>query len=234
MTRVADLAVDYLGAARRGDREAVESHRDALSDIDRDALADTLDTDPARLAFWLTVYNAAAQDRLRADPSRFDSRWRFFRADAVTVAGRALSLDDIEHGLLRRSHSKYGLGYLPRVPRGSFERRFRLDERDARVHFGLNCGARSCPPVAAYDPDSVEERLDAVAAHYLDAEVEVSPDRSRVRVPRLFLWFHGDFGGAAGTREWLRRYDVIAADAEPRVRYRSHDWSLALDRFYEE
>ncbi|NIS29619.1 MAG: DUF547 domain-containing protein, partial [Actinobacteria bacterium] len=75
-------------------------------------LEGAVDTDPARYAFWLNLYNAWVQRALREDPSRLERRWRFFRAKRVPVAGRKLSLDDLEHGLLRRSQLKLGLGYL--------------------------------------------------------------------------------------------------------------------------
>ncbi|MFD1511849.1 DUF547 domain-containing protein [Halomarina rubra] len=222
------LAADFLRAVRYGD--PTTAHERTLRDLDPDVLAATLDTDERRLAFWLNVYNASVQVLLDAAPEQFADRRRFFSAPVVAVAGHDLSLDDIEHGILRRSRHSLGLGYLPRRA-DAFERTHRVDERDPRIHFALNCGAESCPPILAYDHETVDERLDTVTAGYLDTEVESDAEGDVVRVPRLLLWYRGDFGGRSGILDLLREYDAVPADASPRLRYRSYDWSLALDRF---
>ncbi|SHG83487.1 DUF547 domain-containing protein [Halobaculum gomorrense] len=211
---------------------SVEAERASLAALPESAL-DTLG--PAeRLACWLNCYNAAAQLLAADRPALYESRRRFFAADALTVAGTALSLDDIEHGLLR-GRSKYGLGYLPRVRPSAFERRHRVDSIEPRVHFALNCAAASCPAIAAYSTD-VDAELDDATALYLDRTVEFDPDagpfgRGVVRVPRLCLWFRGDFGGAAGVRSLLREYDLIDTDDRPWVRYRGWDWTRRVGRF---
>ncbi|WP_323192978.1 DUF547 domain-containing protein, partial [Halostella sp. PRR32] len=60
-----------------------------------------------------------------------------FRRNLLTVAGESLSVDDVEHGILRRSRSGIGLGYVPRLRRSRFERRHRVDDVDPRIHFAL-------------------------------------------------------------------------------------------------
>ncbi|WP_277555352.1 DUF547 domain-containing protein [Halobaculum limi] len=219
-----------LVGVKRG--ESVEAERESLAAHSETAL-DALD-DAERLAFWLNCYNAAAQLLVADRPALYESRRRFFAADALTVAGTALSLDDIEHGLLR-GHSKYGLGYLPRVRPAAFERRHRVDSVDPRIHFALNCAAASCPAIAAYSTN-VDAELDDATALYLDRTVEFDPDagpfgRGVVRVPRVCLWFHGDFGGVAGVRALLRDHDLIGADDRPWVRYHGWDWTRRVGWF---
>ena len=213
-------------ASAAGDAEC-ESARDALAALDSDALA-SLDAD-ARLAAWLNVYNAATGDALLADPDRFDDRGRFFSQPVVTVAGEALSLDAIEHGILRGSQWKYGLGYVPNPFASTFVRRHRVAEPDFRIHFALNCGAASCPAVAAYDAETVDVDLDTATENYLRSETVV--ENGTAYVPRLLLWYRGDFGGRGGIRRLLREYGVIDPDGISRIRYREYDWSLALDAF---
>lgn len=219
-----DASARLLRAVRVGD--PVEERVTALATLDEASLTGL--SVPARTAFWLNCYNAAAQLLLDTEPGLYDARRAFFGAEALPVAGQPLSLDDIEHGLLR-GRSNYGFGYLPRLFASGFERRHRLPEVDPRVHFALNCGAESCPAVATYSRDADAE-LDDAAATYLDRTVEYEPDaglrgRGVVRVPRVCLWFRRDFGGASGVRALLRGYDLLAADASPRVRYLDWDWS---------
>ncbi len=224
-----DLAAAYLTRVRR-DRptSAVAA---ALRDLDPDDLADALADDASRLAFWLNVYNAATQDVLAAAPEQYEARNRFFEAPVVAVAGHDLSLNDIEHGILRRSQFPWGFGYLRDPFPGEFERAHRVDRLDPRVHFALNCGAESCPPVLAYEAGEVDAQLDLAAGGYLDSTVEYDADADVVRVPRVMLWYRGDFGGRSGVLATLRLYDCLPIDAAPRVRYHGWDWSLSLGDF---
>jgi len=196
----------------------------ALGSLSEPALEPVRADHDTGLAFWLNCYNAGTKRLLAERPELYDSRWRFFRAPALTVAGHPLGLDDIEHGLLRGSRSKYGLGYLPRLLPDSFEHRYTLGRVDPRIHFALNCGAASCPAVRAYDPAAIDDQLDAATRSYLDATVEYDPSAGVVSVPRVFRWFPGDFGGRSGVRAFLGRYDQLP-DERVDIGYLDWDWS---------
>lgn len=224
-----ETAAAFLERVRRD--QTPQPPADTLAGLDLDDLVAALDDDAARTAFWVNVYNAAAQRALEADPDRYDHRRRFFGADVVTVAGRSLSLDAIEHRILRRGYSKWTLGYIRWPFVGSYARRVAPSERDPRIHFALNCGAASCPAILAYSRTSIDDELDRAARAYLDATVDYRSSTDRVRVPRVFRWFRGDFGGTAGILAFLRRYDQLPDGARPRLRYRDWDWSLARGRF---
>lgn len=186
------------------------------------------------LAFWMNLYNAGTQVLLDRAPGRYESTLRvvrFFRAPAVTVAGTTPSSDDIEHGIPRGSRSKYGLGYLPRLRPDRFERRYRLGAVDPRVHFALNCGAASCPAIRHYEPARVDDQLDRATRSYLESTVEYDPDADVVRVPRVFMWYRGDFGGGAGVREFLRGFDALPETASPRLRHDGWNWSRTIGKF---
>ena len=188
------------------------------------------------LAFWINVYNATSQLLIRARPNAHQSTLgllRFFRTPVLTLDGTQLTLDDIEHGILRGSRSKYGLGYLPRIRPTRFERRYRLADPDPRVHFALNCGAVSCPAIRAYTPDHIDDQLALAAKSYLEQTVAYRDEATVVRVPRLFLYYYGDFGGQSGTRDVLRSADIIPEDRTPRIRYDAWDWTPQPGKFVE-
>jgi hypothetical protein len=206
-----------------------------LAAFDDDDLRPVRTDRETALAFWINLYNAGTQRLLEESAELYESSlrfFRFFRAPCVTVGGTQLSLDDIEQGILR-GYSKYGLGYVPRLFAGSFEKRYRLDELDTRVHFALNCGAESCPAIRAYDPDTIDDQLDLATSVYLDSTVEYNPDAGTVKVPRVFLWYRGDFGGKSGTADLLRNHEIIPSDAEPSVSYKSWDWTRTEGKFVE-
>lgn len=226
------LAQDLLVACKRGDGS--DRYRTALANMSEEALRSVRTDRRTALSFWLNCYNAGTQLLLRERSELYESPLRFvrfFRAPAITVGGTPVSLDRIENGVLRGGLSKYGLGYLPKIYTTPFERRYRLEECDPRIHFALNCGAESCPAIRAYEPDRVDEQLDRATRHYLDRTV--THDTDTVRLPRVFLWFRGDFGGRSGIRAFLRRHEVIPDGASPKLRYRSWDWSKAPAKFVE-
>jgi hypothetical protein len=228
------LAQDLLVACKRG--EPTTEYRTALADATSADLHRVRADRRTGLAFWLNCYNAGTQLLLAERPALYESRLRFvrfFHAPALTVGGTALALDRIENGLLRGGCSKYGFGYLPKLYVTDFERRYRLAERDPRVHFALNCGAESCPAIRAYEPDRVDEQLDLATRHYLETTVEYDPAAGTVLVPRLFLWYRGDFGGGSGIRALLRSHGPLPADASPKIRHKSWDWTKAPGKFAE-
>ncbi len=215
-----DLAVQYLLAARR-DGDDAQAWASRLADLDEADLHRALASDAARLAFWIDVYNGAVVRGAVDTSGPALARAGRFRRAAVTVAGRALSLDAIEHGILRRSRWKLGLGYLANPVPGRFERRHRVGLVDPRIHFALNCGAASCPPIAAYRTEHIHEQLDRATRGYLAAEVE--RDGPALLVPSLLLWYAGDFGGARGMRRFLRHHEVEGWNRP--LRFKRYDWT---------
>ena len=220
------LAVEYLLATRAGG-DGVEGLAGQLAALPEGTLRQGLADDVARKAFWLDIYNAEVVRAGIVDLKDRLTRFRHFRRASVAIAGRRLSLDAIENGILRRSQSRLGLGYLPNPVPGSFERAHRVDRVDPRIHFALNCGATSCPPIAAYDPARLDEQLELATKSYLSTEVEVEDDV--VRVPAVLLWYIGDFGGPAGVRRLLRH--VGLDETGRRLRFRAWDWTPAPDHW---
>jgi hypothetical protein len=232
----ADCSVRLLKRVRR--EEPVDDLGETLAEYDPDQLAAALD-EGARTAFWCNVYNAYSQLLMeRHRTLREESKRRFFHLEAITVAGRELSLNWIEHRLLRRSQFVWSLGYLANPFPGEFERSLRVPERNPRIHFALNCGAKSCPPIAAYTPEGIDEELDLATESYLSRHVRYEPDggllgRGVVHVPRLMLWYRGDFGGKSGILAMLREFDLLPEGVRPRLKHRQYDWSLAPRQFRE-
>ncbi|WP_340098475.1 DUF547 domain-containing protein [Salinibaculum salinum] len=229
-----DCSAELLAAYRTGGDPTPFLTR--LGEYDDEALGPLRTDRNAALAFWSNLYNAGTQGLLDTHPGLYEGvlrSLRFFSIPAVRVAGHRLSLDDIEHGLLR-GRSKYGLGYLPRVLPDTFEMRYRLDSVDPRIHFALNCGAESCPAIRAYTLDAIDDQLDMATRAYLDATVRYDPDTDRVRVPRVMGWYRSDFGGKRGIRTFLQEYDAIPVGASPEISFLSWDWTKAARRFADE
>ncbi|WP_246998505.1 DUF547 domain-containing protein [Halosolutus gelatinilyticus] len=227
------LSADFLYTVKtEGDPDWLRSR---LASIDRSQLERALSTRERKLSFWLNCYNAYTQVLLEETDDREPieggvlDRWRFFARDRIPVGGVWLSLNDIEHGLLRRSKLPWGLGYLPRPFPSSFERRFRLPACEPRVHFALATGGDHSPPIAVYSPTDVDEELDIAIEWALEETVQYDAEANVATVPDLFRRYRGDFGGKRGVIRFLRQYDAVPADATPTLEYDRGGRSSAVD-----
>merc|ERR1719369_773180 len=114
------------------------------------------------------------------------------------INGMRFTLDDIEHGILRgnsrASSQVFGSSYFPKS-----DPRLKLSlPKDPRIHFALNCGARSCPAIRVYDGANLERGLNGAAKSFCESEVRVIEKENfnaglRIELSHLFKWFRGDF-----------------------------------------
>ena len=68
-----------------------------------------------------------------------------------------MSLDKIEHGIIRKSKIKYIQGYFSKWFPDKFEKLFRMKKLDNRIHFALNCCTKSCPQIRLYTPKDIDK-----------------------------------------------------------------------------
>ena len=172
-----------------------------------------------QLAYWLNLYNALTVSvvldhypvksirDIDVSPGLFgDGPWRL---DLVTVEGEQLSLDDIEHRIVRPIW------------------------HDPRMHYGLNCAAIGCPNLQPrpFVGREIDHALDMAAMDYVNDPRGMQIRDGRLHVSSLYVWFIEDFGGDdAGVIRHLMAY------AEPGVAMQlqkldaidghSYDWRL--------
>lgn len=232
----AHLSMKLVEAVRDG--ESTDEITQILANVSPDELYADLKNESHKKAFWMNIYNAYVQIILLENPELFEDRnswfgYNFFSSPQVTIAGKELSFDDIEHGIMRRSKVKISLGYLNQWFVDDFIERFWWDEVDPRIHFALNCGAISCPYIAVFDPDRVEEQLELTTHQYLTENTDWYPDENRVEVTRLMSWFRGDFGGVSGAIDMIKDLGIIPQNADPSVDFKEYDWTLELGNYQE-
>jgi len=225
------LSMRLLGAVKNG--EDVSEYKQKMESLSLDKLGEALKSDQEIKAFWINTYNAYVQILLTEDPSLFDDRGAFFKKDRVKIGGELFSFDFIEHGVIRGSKVKLSMGFLKDPFAGELEKKFRVEETDGRVHFALNCGAKSCPYVAVFSAVNLNAELDAIAEQFLKRTTDYKPGQDEVFVTTLFSWFKGDFSDEGGVVGFLRKYGVIPQEADPDVEYKDYDWTLALGNFTE-
>ena len=193
--------------------------------------------DAARIAFWVNTYNQRLLGFLAERPRSghlFRHR-RLFRGEAFEIGGLAYTLDVIEHGLLRLNARP---PYSPRrlLRPGDPRLGAAPSKLDPRIHFALNCGARSCPPIRPYSEAGIEEELDDAARSYVAAESTLDRGRSLLELPGVIKLYRVDFGpdselvelaadsigGADGA--WIREHG-----RELKLRFARFDWHMDSD-----
>lgn len=200
-----------------------EAAKDLGAYIARLEATDTKALDrPEQFAFWANLYNAKTLDIVTA---RYPVRsikdislggglvalvtggpWK---AKVLRVGGVDLSLDDIEHSILR----------------GNF--------KDPRVHYSVNCASLGCPNLmrSAFTGATLEAQLDAGARAYVNHPRGIRIDGGKVHASSIYDWFSGDFGGtSAGVVDHVRRYAGPALkrklEGMSEIADYGYDWSL--------
>ena len=200
-------------AVTPADRAALGQYVARLEAVDIDLLAR-----PEQFAFWVNLYNAATLrlvlDRYPVKSIRDIALGGLFEsgpwgAKLVAVKGERLSLDDIEHRILRPLW------------------------RDPRIHYVVNCASLGCPdmPPAPLTGANAESVLEAAARAYINHPRGAALNEGRVVSSSIYRWYRTDFGGSeAGVIAHLRRYAAPALAAQlagvsaiDRYRY---DWTL--------
>ena len=220
--------VDYGALRASPELSQVEAAAARLATMD----VDRLRTRGERLAFWVNVYNALALHgvvRLGLTRSVWQV-WNFYGRVSYRVGGHVLSLDEIEHGILR-ANARRALPPWPPFGRRDPRRRLAVDPIDPRIHFALNCAAASCPPVGVYRAAVIESQLALAARNFVNQEVTL--DAGRVRCSRVFKWYGGDFGSPGMLAEFLRTHldegpvkAALTSDVSPCQAYRPYSWAL--------
>lgn len=223
------VAKEFYDAVKAG-RDA-EKYTIQLKEMSKSTLESELKTDSQKKAFWLNIYNTYVQYLLKDNPKLYEERSEFFKTEFFIIAGEKLSLDDVEHGFIRDSRVKKSLGILKDPFASKFEKTFRVSEVDWRIHFALNCGAKSCPPVTYYNVETLDEELEKSAKTYLTKEVEYKKDEDKVYVPALMSWFRADFGGKDGALEIVKKYGLVPQDVNPSVEFLDYNWELDVDNY---
>lgn len=199
-----------------------------LAKTHKDSLAIHLNTEDLRKAFWINVYNAFIILKIREYPEIYkNKRNQFFKKRWIKIANRALSFDNIEHGILRRSKNKLSRGYFNKAfyRISKFEKEFRLHKLDYRLHFALNCGSVSCPPVAFYEAEQLDEQLNLAQFNFLTTDSYYEAQTNILTVSKIFFWFIKDFGGKSGVIQMHKSEKIIPENTKPKIKFKDYDWT---------
>lgn len=203
--------VDY-GAVTAEDRKALQGYIKSLEAID----PTTLSKDEA-FAFWGNLYNAVTLEVILEDypvKSIRDIKPNLFSVgpwdiDKVTINGEVLTLNNIEHDILRAFWE------------------------EPRVHYVVNCASIGCPNLRPepWTADGLEAALTAAAQGYINSPRGVSVKDGKVTASSIFKWFKKDFGSSNANiiAHWKKYANPELAgqlEGVSRINGYDYDWSL--------
>ena len=201
------------GTVTAADRRALDAYIARLADSPVGRLAR-----PEQLAYWINLYNAltvkvildhypvkSIRD-IDISPVLFsDGPWG---RKLIEVSGQPVSLNDIEHRILRPIW------------------------RDARLHYTLNCAALGCPnlPPRAFSASQTDAMMTAAARAYINSPRGARRSGEQLIVSSIYDWYIADFGGdEAGIVDHLRRFadpPLLKMLEDPGPLAASYDWAL--------
>jgi len=230
-------AVDYqLIAKSSAYRQFREHYTPQLCHFDPNNLATRED----RLAFWINLYNVLVIDaviRFNVEKSvaeGFAGILKFFRRAAYRIHGERVSLEDIEHGILRGNR---GNPYIPGPQFGKDDHRktWIIVPVEPRIHFAINCASRSCPPIGIYTPEAINVQLDMAARNFVKQETQFDTLTRTLTTSNIFNWFKNDFGGKRGVIDFIRLHlpeqqsnDLSVKFNKIILKFHPYDWNLNI------
>jgi hypothetical protein len=201
--------VNYAGF--KSNEAQLDQYLKQLGRVDPEALSRS-----EQFAFYANAYNAwtiklilscyPGVKSIKDLGSLFQSPWK---KKLVKINGRVLTLDDVEHSILR---PRFG---------------------DPRVHFAINCAAKSCPALRSepFRGDILDQQLNEATISFLNNHRSYRLEGNRLYVSRIFKWFAEDF--KEGVFSFYLQYATgdLKKELEPRqdkisVTYLDYDWSL--------
>jgi hypothetical protein len=172
-----------------------------------------------QFAFWVDLYNelttklvldhypVASIMQVSISPGLFSfGPWG---RKLITLEGEALSLDDIEHRILRPIW------------------------RDPRIHYAVNCAALGCPNLQpeAFTAANTEALLERAARDYVNHPRGAAVAGGELTVSSIYVWYQADFGGTdRAVIEHLKHYAqpglAAALAGATRLAHDRYDWTL--------
>lgn len=201
----------------------------AVSEVDFTRLSDYLDylqaLEPRQLnmaeqkAYWINLYNAQTVQLVvrRAKNDKIESireiRSGIFKRgpwqrELFNISTKKLSLDDVEHGILRPHFN------------------------DKRIHYALNCASIGCPNLlkTAYTAENTEALLVKAEADFLSHPRAARMVQGELVLSSLFDWYSTDFANDLdGLLSYLRPFlnattnEALSSRRDIRFEY---DWAL--------
>lgn len=206
------VRLDYARLKDSPSRAVLESYIDDLEAQN----PDTMSADAA-VSYWANLYNAVTVKVILDNypvksikqiksgvfkPGPWDLK-------LITVNGKSLSLNDIEHGIMRKQYPS------------------------PHVHYMVNCASVGCPNLIAgeWRAETLQADRERAARAFINSPRGVSVNGNKLTVSSIYNWFKEDFGGSksnqlAHIREFADADLAAAIDNGATIKGYDYDWTL--------
>ena len=100
---------------------------------------------------------------------------------------------------------------------------------DPRIHFAINCGAKSCPKLLneAYTAEKLNGQLSSVTKKFIANETHNQISAKKIKISKIFEWYAEDFNkGTETTVSFINKYSSVTVNADAKVEYLEYNWKL--------
>jgi len=204
---------DYAGAHAAGEARIIKAYTDELASQNPDLLPEA-----DQIAYWANLYNALTVNLILENyPVKSIRKIKAgafsigpWKRDEVTVNGQVLSLNDIEHEILRKRYAN-----------------------PAMVHYMVNCASIGCPNLGSklWVGATLDADREQAAREFINSPRGVEIRGNSLKASSIYDWFKVDFGGSkSATLDHFRRFagpELRAAlDAGATINGYGYNWDL--------
>lgn len=198
----------YVSATGDVDYKSIKANKKELDAITKTFSATSVSPSWSKndqLAFWINAYNAFTIDLIINNyPLKSiqgldgGKPWDVKR---INIGGKKYSLNNIENDIIRPQF------------------------KDARIHFAVNCAAKSCPPIlnGAFFGKTLDTQLDEVAKKFINNKKYQTITSSNITLSKIFDWYGVDFGDIV---TFINKYSNVKVNKSATIAYKDYDWAL--------
>ncbi len=188
--------VDYKGI--KGDQDRLENYLALISNNKPGTSA----SKDEKLVYWINVYNAYTI-KLIVDNYPIKSitdldGGKPWDKKWINIKGTKYSLNQIENEIIRPTFN------------------------EPRIHFAVNCAAKSCPPLMnkAWNASSLDADLENATKAFITNNAYNSIQNGNAQISKIFDWYKEDFGDV---KKYIAKY---SGQEVKEVSFKEYDWSL--------
>ena len=158
-----------------------------------------------KMAYWINMYNAhmilAVLNKYPILSPMDLAGGKIWDQPMVKIGGELLTLNDVEHEMLRKKF------------------------KDPRIHFAVNCAAKSCPPLSnkVWTAGNLESQLEKSTKKFVNDPTHNSISAGEVKLSKIFEWYKGDFGDLL---TYIKKYSDTEIGADAVLSFNEYNWNL--------
>jgi len=159
----------------------------------------------AQLAFWINAYNAFTLKKIvdnhpvnKITDLDGGKPWD---KKWINIDGKTLSLNNIENDIIRPQFN------------------------EPRIHFAVNCAAKSCPPLLnkAWSAGNLNTFLEQQTRAFVNNAAHNQLSADKIKISKIFEWYKEDFGDLI---TFLNKYSDVKINPDAQIEYNDYNWNL--------